>query len=117
VSIELTQKEGRLLCAGLAEWGGSAQPTDELAVALGFLDVPDLLAESSRLSDALADGKPLSSLDVVRALAATEVAFASDIFGAGVDWAAVSGISDEETVAALRLLQRKLVGEYGALRS
>jgi 3-keto-L-gulonate-6-phosphate decarboxylase len=41
--------------------------------------------------------------------------FASDFFGAGVDWATVTGLSDEETISILRRLQRKLVGEYGSL--
>ncbi len=115
VSAELTEDERQLLSAGLAQWGGPANATSELAVAMGFADVPDLLAESSRLSDLLADGRRLSSLDVVRALVATEIAFASDVFGAGVEWATVTGRSDEETIAALRRLQRRLVGETGAL--
>jgi hypothetical protein len=45
-------------------------------------------------------------------LVATEIVFASDVFGAGVEWSTVTGSTDAETIAVLRQLQRKLVTEY-----
>jgi len=48
----------------------------------------------------------LDTTDEIRALVATEIAFASDFVGAGVDWATVIGLSDEETISILRRLQR-----------
>lgn len=39
----------------------------------------------------------------------TEVVFASDVVGAGVEWEIVTRFSDEGTIQALRRIQRKLV--------
>ncbi len=38
----------------------------------------------------------------------TEVVFASDVVGSGLDWPITTGITDEETIRLLRGLQRKL---------
>jgi hypothetical protein len=70
---DLTEGERRLLREGLAQWGGPARPTNELAVALGFADLSDFDDQRDRLSDSLAKGETLSSLDATRALAATEM--------------------------------------------
>jgi hypothetical protein len=115
MSVKLTEDERDLLAAGVDQWDGPARPTKELAVVLGFADVLDLYRESRRLTEALRDRTDLSSTDAVRALVTTEIVFASDFFGAGVDWATVTGLSAEETISILRRLQRKLVGEYGSL--
>src|SRR4051794_5251350 len=64
-------------------------------------------SETRRLAATLASGTDLSSLDATRVLAAAEVAFASDVFGAGVEWETVTGMSDAETIKALRGIQRK----------
>jgi hypothetical protein len=89
-------------------WPGDA--TAELATALGFADVSGFYAECRRLAGVLSDRSELSSVDAVRALLATEIAFASDVFGAGVEWETVTGLSDEDAIAVLPRLQRKLVG-------
>ena len=112
---DLTSDERSLLRTALLQWGGPARPTDNLAVALGFKDVADFRSERHRLADLLASGGELSSFDATRVLAAAEVVFASDVFGAGVDWETVTGMSDAETIKALRGIQRKLVGGYGEL--
>src|SRR5690349_6060085 len=78
--------------------GGPAHATDELAVALGFRDVDDLDAEAERLAAVLKSGGQLSPLDATRALAAAEVVFVSDVFGAGVDWETVTSGSDVDTL-------------------
>ena len=114
--VQLTEDERELLTRGVVQWsGGPTRLTNELAVALGFADVSDFDAETWRLAEALGEKADLSSRDAVRALVATEIAFASDVFGAGVDWQTVTGLSDEETISILRRLQRKLVGEYKSL--
>jgi hypothetical protein len=51
---DLTEGERRLLLDGLAQWGGPARPTNELAVALGFADLSDFDDQRRRLSDSLA---------------------------------------------------------------
>jgi hypothetical protein len=115
MSDALTDDERHLLRTALDQWGGPARPTDALAVALGFTDVDDFYSETRKVAALLAGGGDLSPLDATRVLAAAEVVFASDVFGAGVEWETVTGFSDAETIAALRGIQRKLVGGYGAL--
>ena len=39
----------------------------------------------------------------------TELVFASDLVGSGVDWATTTGFNDDETIRLLRSIQRKLV--------
>jgi len=117
VPIELTHAERQLLCAGVGQWGGPAEVSERLAVALGFADVADFDAETLRLSQALGGDAELSPRDAVRALVATEVVFASDVLGAGVEWETVTGYSDTETISILRDLQGKLVGHYRSLHS
>jgi hypothetical protein len=49
-------------------------------------------------------------------LLAVEVVFASDVVGSGLDWRITSGISDEESIAILRGLQRKLPRWRGSMQ-
>jgi hypothetical protein len=93
---------------GLSEWGGPAQCSDELAIAMGFAGVQDLSGQADRLRDALNKQAPLRSSDWRRTLVATEIVFASDVFGSGVDWATTTGLSDEKTIRLLREVQRKV---------
>ena len=111
LTIDLTGEERYVLFRGLAEWGGPAHATDALAIAMGFADVEDLLQEGRRLRTAIRAGQPLTRRDWRRALVATEIVFASDVFGSGCDWSITSGLSDDETVKTLRALQRKLARE------
>lgn len=60
------------------------------------------------LAESIADERPLSRADWTRALLATEVVFASDVVGSGVDWSTTTDFSDIETIQALRLIQRNL---------
>lgn len=110
VGVVLNDDERRVLCRGLIEWGGPARCTEEMAVALGFDTVADLHGETDRLLAALVAGEPLTPVDWGRVLLSTEVVFASDLVGAGVDWECVTGLTDEETIRILRDLQRTLVG-------
>lgn len=43
-----------------------------------------------------------------KALLALEIVFSSDVIGSGCDWSITTGISDEETIKLLRVVQRKL---------
>lgn len=110
VDVPLNNEERQLLRAGLAEWGGPAHCTDEFAVAMGFKDVEDLHSQRDRLSLALADGEPLSPADWSRTLLATEVAFASDVIGSGVEWPSTTGFPDADTIKLLRGVQRRMAG-------
>jgi hypothetical protein len=109
VTVDFTEGERKLLTQGLLQWGGPAAPTDSLAVAMGFADVRDLLKESKRIGNAIGLGTPVTAPDLRRALVATEIAFSSDVFGAGVEWETVTGLTDQATISLLRTLQRRLV--------
>jgi hypothetical protein len=75
---------------------------------MGFESRADFFNEARRLVAALKTNTPLSPRDWTRALVATELAFASDVIGSGVEWATTTGLGDEETIHLLRELQRKL---------
>jgi hypothetical protein len=108
VPIDLTDEERYVLFRGLAEWGGPAHCTDALAAAIDFANATDMLNDARRLRTSIEAGQPLNRRDWRRILAATEIAFASDIFGSGIDWSITSGLSDENTIKILRSLQRKI---------
>jgi hypothetical protein len=76
---------------------------------MGFDSVKHLHPEGPRLQDAIWTGKPLTPRDWRRVLLLTEVVFASDVVGSGVEWATTTGLSDEDTIWVLRAIQRKLV--------
>ena len=109
MTVDLTADERELLAQGLFQWGGPAAPTDALAVAMGFADVRDLRTASQRIGSAIRQGTPVTASDLRRALVATEIVFSSDVFGAGVEWETVTGLTDQATISLLRTLQRKLV--------
>ena len=106
--VQLTAEERRVLRCGITEWGGPASCTEEFARAMGFESVADLRQHSPRLRDAVEAGEPLTRTDWRRVALMTEVVFASDEVGSGLDWAITTGMSDEETIRLLRDIQRKL---------
>jgi hypothetical protein len=109
IKIGLTPAEQDLLVQGLAQWGGPASPTDELARAIGFRSSQDLWQGQGReLRDAVRLGQSLTARDWRRTLLATEIVFASDVVGAGTDWPITTGLSDQETITALRAIQKKI---------
>ncbi|MFE4599346.1 hypothetical protein ACFRKE_00640 [Kitasatospora indigofera] len=104
----LADDEIKLLRRALLEWGGPAHCSDHLAVGMGFADQHDLLDQCRRLRSSLADDVPLTRGDWARVLLATEIVFASDLMGSGIDWSVTTGLSDEATIRTLRSIQRKL---------
>lgn len=109
VAVELSRAERDLIEAALREWGGSATGTEKLAQVIGFESMHELRREKGRILSAMRDRRPLSRTDWTRLLLATEIAFASDVVGSGVEWSIVTGYSDVESLTALRSLQRTLV--------
>ena len=109
VEYDLTDIERNVLWHGLLEWGGPAKCTEELAVAMGFLSVSDLLSERRRIMDAIKKKMPMTHVDWARTMVATEIVFMSDTVGAASDWEIVSGLSDLETFATIRGLQSHLL--------
>ncbi|CNE39782.1 Uncharacterised protein [Mycobacterium tuberculosis] len=106
----LADDEIALLRRALLEWGGPARCSDQLAVAMGFADRHDLLAQCGRLRAALGDDDRLGPADWARILLAAEIVFVSDLAGSGVEWPTTTGLDDESTIRALRSIQRKLAG-------
>jgi len=110
LSPNLTDDERRLLWCGLVEWGGPARCTDEMAVAIGFRSVQDLFDSRDRLIGDIESGEPLAASDWLRVLLATEIVFASNAIGSGLDWSITTSLSDEDSLLLLRSIQRKLGG-------
>ncbi len=61
------------------------------------------------MRDELAALRPLARSDWSHALLLTEVEFASDQMGSGVDWSTTTGLHDADCIRPLRRLQRKLI--------
>jgi hypothetical protein len=115
--IALTEQEWFLLERGLTEWGGPARCTEAFATAMGFKDVDDLLnGDGERIYRDLRHHRPMSRVDWVRALLATEIVFASHIVGSGWDWPDTTGSTDEETITLLRGVQGKIPRSWVASR-
>ncbi|MER5199842.1 hypothetical protein ACWD3J_38600 [Streptomyces sp. NPDC002755] len=104
----LTAHEVELLTRALLEWGGPAHCSDQLAVAMGFAGTQNLFDQCQRLRQALRADAPLGAADWARTLLATEIAFASDLAGSGVEWSTTTGRDDAATIRMLRVIQRKL---------
>jgi len=108
ISIDLSPEERDLLRQGLLEWGGPARCSEEMAIAIGFRSVAELLEESVKIADILLTATSMRELDWRRVLLATEIVFVSNVVGSGIDWVNTTGMSDEETIAILRSVQRKI---------
>ena len=117
LAVELSDDERALLRHGLGEWWGPAKPTDALAAAMGFGDQARLDREVGRLMAAIDARAALTLEDWRRVLVATEIAFASEVFGSGTDWSTTTGISDGHTIALLRAVQVKWLRSRVAYKS
>lgn len=108
VNLQLTDDERRMLGYGLKDWAGPAHGTDSLAVAMGFASLEDLQEDGDRIADAIADVQPLPVRDWTRAMAATEIVFASDVLGTGSEWTVLQAGTNSYWIGVLRSLQRKV---------
>ncbi len=75
---------------------------------MGFANAEQLSSETRSLWGRIDRESALSIEDWRRVLLAAEVVFVSDVVGSGLDWRFTSGFSDEESIAILRGLQRKM---------
>ena len=108
IRVELTDDEREVLLQGLGQWGGPAELSDPMAVAMGFASRADFSAAAGHLSALLEEGAALSRVEWRQVLLATEIAFVSDVVGAGWEWQTVTGLDDDFTLRTLRGLQRRL---------
>jgi hypothetical protein len=110
IDIDLTDDERLLLCHGLNEYGGSIHYKPVMTRALGLPDRTSFDALLDRLRKAMWRKEPLSKLDWARAVFLTEVSWASNLVGSGLDFA--TNFRDETAAPLLRSIQWK-IGDYG----
>jgi hypothetical protein len=110
IDIELTDDERDLLSHGLNEYGGSIQYKPVMTRALGLPDRDSFDALLDRLRRAIWRKEPLSKLDWARAVFLTEVSWASNLVGSGLDFR--SNFHDDEAAPLIRSIQSK-IGDYG----
>jgi hypothetical protein len=108
VPVLLDDRERSFLRAALLDWGGPADPTGALALAMGFTSADNLADEAWALWERIEAGEALATEDWRRVLLAAEILFVCDVVGSGLDWQITSDFSDEESIALLRGLQRNL---------
>jgi len=106
----LSREQKRFLDSALSMWGGIAADQPPPIQALGYTSKADFDANLARLRDQLGRDKPdLSTLDWSRIQFLAEISWASDMFGAGVEFELVSPFTDPEALVLLRSIQRALV--------
>lgn len=106
----LSGEQKRFLATALSVWGGIASGRSLPIEALGYAGRADFDADVARLRDQLGRDKPeLSTRDWSRIQFLAEISWASDMFGAGVEFELVSPFADPEALALLRSVQRALV--------
>ncbi|MGW0251066.1 hypothetical protein ACWDYH_31000 [Nocardia goodfellowii] len=110
----LTAAEYEFVDAALASWVGVAGGSPIPVRALGFCDRDQFQNEIARLRQMASVGAVVTDLEAARVLFLSELAFGSDLFGAGVEFHLISPFSDNEALTILRALQRKLYTGSGA---
>jgi hypothetical protein len=106
VRIDLTDDERRLLVHGLNEYLGPAKGGPLLTPLVGLSTTAEFYQLLASLMAAIENGEPLSDLDWARALVLTEISWASDLLGAGIEFS--TNMPDEKALRVLRELQRKI---------
>jgi hypothetical protein len=103
-----------LIRDGVGYWaGGPLTASDEVASVMDCQDARDMTTVLLQLDTQLNQGQPLTMRDLMRALLATELAWASAVLGDPTDWENITGRSDGQTLADLRRLQ-EVLHEAGA---
>ncbi|OBJ51299.1 hypothetical protein [Mycobacterium sp. 1423905.2] len=106
VTIDLDDEERSLMMHGLNEYFGPARGQALLAPMVGCSTIDEFYDLVLRLKKSVINVEPLSDLDWVRALVLTEICWASDVLGAGIDFA--TNFRDEKAAPLLRSMQRKI---------
>ncbi|WP_234820554.1 hypothetical protein [Mycolicibacterium goodii] len=106
----LSGEQKRFLVTALSVWGGIAAGRSLPIEALGYADRADFDADVARFRDQLGRDRPeLSTRDWSRIQLLVEIGWASDMFGAGVEFELGSPFTDPDALALLRSIQRALV--------
>jgi hypothetical protein len=110
VAVELTDDERNFIRQTLRQWESTAAGQPFPFQVLGLATWEEFGALTLRLEQAVSDREALTDLDWARALFLTEITWASDLIGSGLDFDVVTSFSDTEAVTLLRGLQRKIGG-------
>lgn len=106
----LSGEQKRFLVSALSMWGGVASDHLPPVQILGYASRVDFDADVDRFCGELGLDEPdLSSRDWSRIQFLAEISWASDMFGAGVEFEVVSPFRDAEALALLRSIQRTLI--------
>src|SRR5262249_38465099 len=106
-------REREFIQQALEQWALAAADAPFPFQVLGLSTWEEFGELTVRLERAVTNGEPLTNLDWARVLFLTEITWASDLVGAGLDFATVTGFSATEAVALLRGLQRRRkIGGY-----
>jgi hypothetical protein len=109
LSVKLTDDERSLLRDGLVHWSGPAKLSAGIAALFELESIEVLQHTFDEIDELLVANSTLDRSQLRTAILATELMFASDMVGAGVEWETVTGRSDAETLKLLRPLQ---IGYY-----
>lgn len=107
VSAELSADEREFIRQTLGQWEGPAGKMPFPFQMLGLASWDEFGDLVLRLRDAVAAGAALDDLDWARVLVLTEITWASNLIGSGLDFPITTRFSDEEALQLLRGLQRK----------
>ena len=107
IPVNLTAAQRALLVTGTWLWfdGPNHSDNSTTAAMMGLKDGQRVSAELRRISGLLVAEEPLTSGDWARALLATEIGFASRIYGSVNDWVNVTGADEVQTFLLLREVQ------------
>lgn len=106
----LSTEQKRFLINALSMWGGVASGHLPPVQILGYASRADFDADVDRFCGELGlDDPDLSTQDWSRIQFLAEISWASDMFGAGVEFEVVSPFRDAEALALLRSIQRVLI--------
>jgi hypothetical protein len=114
VAVNLTDDERKFIGQTLDEWRSSASGKPFPFQVLELSTWEEFGELVIRLEHAVAGGEALTDLDWARVLFLTELTFASNLVGSGLDFAIVTAFSDAEALRLLRGLQRKIGGYHRA---
>jgi len=93
------------LLMALRVWGGPGRSSDHFARSLGFADKTAFHSKCYGFIEALESGKGLDFSDMSVAISLARVAVFDDYYGAGSEWATVTGFSSEEANVMLIALE------------
>jgi len=93
------------LLTALRVWGGPGRSSDHFARSLGFPDKTTFHSKCCGFIEALDSGKGLDFRDLPVAIRLARVAVFDDYYGAGSEWATVTGFSIEEANVMLLALE------------